>query len=148
MGVLSDIIVADPSEAAAINAAEGAHLEQWPCLESRDIDPVKLGTLWQVLSGGSPDDVDAVSAYMMDTVLDQPTPSGPWVFLVPEPLTAALAALGDAAQAPVAERWAATEEFVLDRWQVDDVRDYLRELVARARAARESGKSLLLWMSL
>jgi hypothetical protein len=85
---------------------------------------------------------------MMDTVLDQPTPSGPWVFLVPEPLTAALAALGDAAQAPVAERWAATEEFVLDRWQVDDVRDYLRELVARARAARESGKSLLLWMSL
>jgi hypothetical protein len=148
MGVLSDIVVADPADAAAINAAEGAHLERWPCLESKDIDPVKLGTLWQILSGGSPGDVDAVSAYMLDTILDQPGDSGPWVFLVPEPLTSALAALDDAAQAPVARAWAATEEFVLGRWQVDDVRDYLRELTARARAAREAGKSLLLWMSL
>jgi hypothetical protein len=44
VGVLSDFIIADRREAATINQAEGRHLEQWTCLESKGIDPVKLGT--------------------------------------------------------------------------------------------------------
>lgn len=148
MSVLSDIIIADRSEAAAINAAGGAHMKQWPCLESKGIDQTKLFTLFQILHGRSVDDMDAYRSFMNDAVLDQRSNEGPWVYVIPAELHSAIASLGDDAQETVAEKWAATEEFVLDRWQSADVEDYLRDLVAHARKARDAGKPLLLWMSL
>jgi len=148
MGVLSDIIVADRGEAAAINAAGGAHLGQWACLESKGIDTVKLGTLWQILNHRSADDVNAVATFMADGVLDQRSEEGPWVYLVPEQLRSALASLDPPAQESAAAQWAATEEFALDGWLAADVEEYLGDLVEHARQASRAGKSLLLWMSL
>ena len=148
MGVLSDIIIADRSEAAAINGAGGTHSKQWPCLESKGIDQVKLFTLSQILQGRSVDDVDASIAFMNDAILDHKSEEGPWVYLVPAELQSTIASLNDDALVSVAEKWAATEEFALDRWQSADVEEYLQDLVAHARKAREAGKSLLLWMSL
>jgi len=148
MGVLSDIIIADRGEAAAINAAGGTHLKQWPCLESKGIDQIKLFTLSQILHDRSVDDVDASVAFMQGATLDKKSQEGPWVYLIPAELQSAIASLDDDAQESVAEKWAATEEFSLDGWQVADVEEYLRDLVTHARKAREAGKSLLLWMSL
>jgi hypothetical protein len=148
MGVLSDIIIADRNEAAAINAADGAHLKRWACLQSKGIDTIKLGTLYQIVHDRSLDDMGFFAKFMQDAVLDQRSDEGPWVFLIPEELTSAVAALDEAKAEAVTEKWAATEEFVLDRWQSADVEEYLQDLVAHARKAREAGKSLLLWMSL
>lgn len=148
MGVLSDIIIADKIDAAAINAAGGAHLKRWPCLESKGIDTIKLGTLYQILHNRSLDDMDFFGKFMQDAVLDQRSNDGPWVFLVPEDLKSALAALDDAGAESVTEKWAATEEFESDGWQFDDVEEYFQSLVVHARKARDAGKSLLLWMSL
>ena len=148
MSILSDIIVADRNEAASINAALGAHSKGWSCLASNGIDTIKLGTLSQILGGRPVDDVDAVSTFMVDDVLDQASEDGPWVFLIPAELQTALAILGEDKADSVAEKWASTEEFVLDRWQKEDVGEYLRDLVAHARKARDAGKSLLLWVSL
>ncbi len=148
MDVLSDIIIADRTEAAAINAAGSAHLKQWPCLESKGIDTIKLGTLSQILNNRSVDDVNAVATFMADAVVDQKSDDGPWVYFVPEQLQVAIASLDEDAQESVAEKWAATEEFTLDRWQPADVEEYLHDLVAHARKASGAGKSLLLWMSL
>ena len=148
MGVLSDIIIADPREAASINAAGGAHLKQWPCLESKGIDTIKLGTLSQILNNRPVDDVNSVATFMMDGVLDQKSDEGPWVYLVPAELQSAIASLDDDAQEVVAEKWAGTEEFTLDQWQAADVEEYLQGLVTHARKARDAGKSLVLWMSL
>jgi hypothetical protein len=147
MGVLSDIIIADPSEASAINGAGGSHLRIWPCLDSKGIDTIKLGTLWQIVNKKSPDDM-AVATFMNDSILDEKSNQGPWVYLVPESLQTAIAALDEEAQESIAVKWAATEEFTSDRWEPDDVEEYLQDLVAHARKSREAGKSLLLWMSL
>jgi hypothetical protein len=148
MGVLSDIIIADRNEASAINAAGGAHLKSWPCLESKGIDTIKLGTLSQILNNRSVEDIDTVATFMMDQLLDQKSEEGPWIYLVPEQLQSALSSLDEDARELVAEKWSATEEFALDRWQSADVEDYLTDLVAHARKANERGKSLLLWMAL
>src|SRR5580658_1743086 len=102
MGVLSDIIIADRSDAAAINAANGAHLKHWPCLGSKGIDTLKLGTLSQILNDRPVDDVNAVATFMMDGVLDQRSDEGPWVYLVPQQLHSALSSLGEGTRESVA----------------------------------------------
>lgn len=148
MGVLSDIIIADRNEASAINAAGGTHLKQWPCLESKGIDTVKLGTLYQIVHDRSLDDMNFFAKFMQDAVLDQPSDDGPWVFLIPPELMSAVAEFDEARTEAVATKWAATDEFKLDRWQFEDVEEYLQSLVSHARKARDAGKSLLLWTSL
>ena len=85
---------------------------------------------------------------MQDGTLDERSKDGPWVFLVPEELTSAVAALDEAQAEAVTEKWAATEEFEGDGWQFEDVEEYLNSLIAHARKAQEARKSLLLWMSL
>lgn len=148
MGVLSDIIIADPGDAASINAAAGAHLKRWECLESKGIDTIQLGTLSQILANRSVDDINTVASFMMDCLLHEESDEGPWVYQVPDQLHAALAALSEDAEEPIAEQWAATEEFKLARVQPADVEDCLHGLVLYARKARDQGKSLLLWMCL
>ncbi len=148
MGVLSDIIIADRKDAASFNAAGGAHLEQWDGLESKGIDTIKLGALSQILHNRPLDDINAVATFMMNAVVDQASDDGPWVYLVPEELQLALAALDERRQQAAAEKWATTEEFALDGWLQEDVEEYFEDLVACARKARDLGKSLLLWMAL
>ncbi|HEY1921384.1 MAG TPA: hypothetical protein VGG44_01355 [Tepidisphaeraceae bacterium] len=148
MGILTDIVIANPDEAAAINAARGQHLKRWVCLESKGVDTIKLGTLSQILAGRSIDDIDMVASFMTNGILDQASDEGPWVFLVPGELQLALAVLDQEMEKRVAEKWAATEEFRLDRWGATDVQQYLHNLVAHARKAKDANKQLLLWMSL
>src|SRR4051794_30941380 len=116
MGVLSDIIIASPDEAASINAAGGNHLKRWACLESKGIDTIKLSTLWQILNNQPLDGIDAGAQFMMDGLLDQRSDEGPWLYLLPDALVAAVAALDEDAEESVSEKWAETEEFQLDGW--------------------------------
>ena len=96
MGVLSDIIIARPNEAASINAAGGGHEQRWPSLASKGIDTIKLGTLSQILAGRPVDDVNTVASFMLDAVVDEASEDGPWVYRVPDDLTANIAILDDA----------------------------------------------------
>lgn len=83
---------------------------------------------------------------MEDSLLYEESQSdGPWVFGVPDALTASLASLDDSAIANVVREWGATEEFVMDNWPTEQVTQYLSQLAAHARVARSQGRSLLLW---
>jgi hypothetical protein len=145
VGVLSDFIIADRTEAAAINQAKGGHLEQWTCLESKGIDSVKLGTLWAILSRTEYD-----PAFMdMDVcVLDQPSDEGPWLMLVPSKLVSAVAALDGYLAKSVAREWGKSEEFQMGGWSEDAVVEWFQDFIAFAQTAQTAGKDLLLWMSL
>jgi hypothetical protein len=148
MGVLSDFIIADADEAAAINAAGGAHLKRWDCLESKGIDAIKLWTLQQILAGQPLDDVNAAATFMANDMIAEASDDGPWVFKVPADLQGSIAALTPSALGRVAATWAATEEFTIVGRTAPVVEEYLHDLVSLAQRARAAKKSILLWMSL
>jgi hypothetical protein len=148
MGVPSDLTVANRDEAADILNARGAHLRKWTCLESKEIDGIKLGTLAAILQGKSVDDNDAVVSFMGDgAIVAEAGKGGPWIFEVPEVLVSGIAGLQEDAYYEIATKWAATEELVLDRWSPDDT-EHLVDTVKLAGMATGAGKGLLLWMSL
>lgn len=147
MSLLTDIIIADRSEAAAINAAGGRHHKKWKTLDGKDVDQVKLGTLAQILAGKTLR-AKNVAAFVADKELHGAPGEGPWVYLVPADFVQSLAALSERDKETVAARWAATEEFQLDGWAASDVADYLHELVAYARQSQKLGKDLLMWICL
>src|SRR6266566_5252179 len=92
MGVLSDIVIADKSEAEAIGASKNPSAE-WEGAAWKTIDPVKLGTLWSILRG-EPLDLDGVMAKVREIqLLHEASDDGPWVYHLPAPLRDALADL-------------------------------------------------------
>jgi hypothetical protein len=148
MSVLTDIIIADPNEAKAILESGSDQLIRWPRLEGKGVDAIKLGTLWAVLSGGSLDDVDAITNFMPEEALLAESADGnTMVLAIPQVLTDALADLDEAKEELAVQRWADTEEFKLDGWLTADVEDYLRDLIEHAQKAKASGKPLLLWVA-
>jgi len=48
ISILTDILIASPSEAEAILADPGHH-ERWPCLQERDLDPLVIADLLAAL---------------------------------------------------------------------------------------------------
>jgi hypothetical protein len=73
---------------------------------------------------------------------------GPWVYRVPEELVKLLATLDDTRQVNVAKSWAATDEFLLDRWPSSAVAEFLAEICDLARQAVDQDKGIVMWMCL
>lgn len=143
MGLLTDIVVADETEAVAI-AESPVPSQKWPGVDVEGIDVIKLGLLWAELSH-QVYDPELVTAFSeLHTASDE----GPWVLRVPEPLAQLLADVNDATAASAAEVLVTKEEFEPDGWTVQDVRDVVVELGVLARQALGAGKSLVMWTSL
>ena len=144
MGLLTDVVVALPDEAAAICAEKGAHAAKWPCFESKGLDNSALAALLTAL--GHADAAAALEGG--EGVVFQESPEGSWVFHLPDVLRDSLSTLPLDGTPAVAERWVKQEELALSGVQAEDVLpviDQLRALAARAKVAE---KPLLLWMSL
>lgn len=140
MGLLTDVVIADESEAQSI-AASGA--ESRPKIQCKDLDNAKLGSLLELLSKSRSQSLETFP------LVAERSNQGPWVFRIPDEMIDYLAAISDEERLEdIADQWAETEEFQLDRWSVADAEDILKELTALARAARSAGKGLLLWMCL
>jgi hypothetical protein len=142
MGVLSDLVVAPARDAERIGRAQTPAAE-FDGIDIKGIDSVKFGTLHSILSGRSfkellPEYEPVVS------VSDE----GPWVFQIPSDLVTRLATLEGEDKRVAVSKWAATEEFALDRWPADEVAKAFDGIASLARKAQGSGRSLFLWMSL
>jgi hypothetical protein len=147
MGVLSNIVIADKSEARDIAECD-TPARQWEGIELKTLDPVKLGTLWAILSSES--GVEAVVELAgRFSLLYEVSDDGPWVYEVPCDLRnrlAELAAMNPEAVLPVARDWASTEE--LQDWEFEEVASVVYDICDLADSARLQGKDLLLWISL
>jgi hypothetical protein len=159
MGILSDLVVADRAEAAAIGASVGR--ESWPSLESKGFTVLEVGLLHFVLTGQDPDapanpptsvksrfdgkehPVTLGSKYTADfeCLYDH---RESWVHEVPASLVDELAKATRLKE--VASKWAEFEE--LEGGDPEDLAGVLAELQRLARLARAQEKSLLLWTSL
>ena len=154
MGVLSDVFVASADE---VTLAEGGPTvdRRLPAVDVKGLEQVKLGALGQLLLERKLDTEDPGSyGSTYDALVDEMSEpvhefsDEEWVYPIPNRLAAALADIPDERFAHLVETWGATEEFALDGFEENDVRDYVIELRRMARLARASGKRLYLWMSL
>ena len=140
--MFTDILVASRNEASTI-LDQYPQRKDWPVLELKGLDNIKLAALLDAL--GAPTEAAALEGE--ECVLAS-LQDGPWVFLLPAVLRDTLAALPDSRFRSVAERWATHEELVLDQWSADGVEPGIGVLKTHSKMAIESGKDILLWMSL
>jgi len=145
--MLTDLIAATPEDAPAILNAQG-HANNWPTLESKNLDQLRLASLRFILKG-QPPAMDVVVEYMKSfEALVDGGEEGPWIDAVPEDLVHLLATMPASDIAKVAAAWANTDEGKRDRWQASDLEPELGELGAFAASAVAQGKLLLLWVCL
>ncbi|KAB2639983.1 MAG: hypothetical protein DVB25_04670 [Verrucomicrobia bacterium] len=140
MGLLVNIIAAEEDELEAI--AESEHpIDQWSGIEARDIDAAKLATLHCLLTD---DDFEqAQAAY--DPVFANDY-DGVLVVRIPDEVIERLACLEEEALELVGEELAASEEFELNNWSVEEVQAFVIELGDLARLADSQGQALFAWM--
>lgn len=146
MGVLSELVIADPTEVEEVRESEQP-TQHWDGFSFQGLDRVKLVTLWSLIETGVADNEleSRLAAVQPNTGDDH----GPWVDTIPAKMLSALAsvaALEEDAFAGLSGKWAATEEF--EGWSQSDVEELLRGVGDAADSAQLAGKTLLLWTSL
>ena len=147
MGILADLFVATPPEAAVyeetllrdIAAAE----ERFDPAHFRGLTDLNFSILWAILSEEEWD----LRKHALTTIkLEEPGET--WLFQFPLPLCEKLAALSDDEVLEVSHAWAATEELALDRWTIDDIVPVVERLRDLSKRAVSSEDALFLWGSL
>ena len=141
---LTDFVIADRKDAQQVCDAECPN-EEFNGMTAKGIDPVKLGTLYAILTDTEYDPNRATCEPLCDGGEE-----GPWVIGVPNDLVQRLAEL-DAKQIDnAARKWANTEEFSskYHNWPSEAVRGVLSDLAKLCAKAAAAKKSVLMWMSL
>jgi hypothetical protein len=142
MGVLTDFVVADPGEAQRV-CDSACPSQDFKGMDAKGIDPMKLGTLYAVLTGK---DLDAsfISGNPLSSRGER------WVMQVPVDLVQRLAKLDAKQLQAAAACWAETEEFSpkYDNWPPQAVHQVLEELAQLCLRAVAERKGVLMWMSL
>src|SRR5262245_23412572 len=89
MALLTDVLVASPSEAEAI-CRDARHFENWPCWEAKRFDNLIFADLLRALGA----EADAVSLAGVDRLIygDE---DGPWIFHLPDVIPETLSTLED-----------------------------------------------------
>lgn len=142
MGVLTDLIIADPSEAEVV-ATTPYPLGRWPGLDAKGLTLITLESLFDILAYQ-----ESQSSASEFALLHQASEEGPWVCHAPDQFVLALAALHDKDVPRVAHVWIETEEMQLDASDASDVEQLLQAMRDLARQAAAAKKSILVWMSL
>lgn len=140
MGILVNIICADEEDVEAIGESQHP-VAEWSGIEARDVDTAKIVTLHCLLTGDGLE--DAVYAYEPVYVAGD---EGPIVLRIPDEIMERLARLEEDATEMVGEELAATEEFEMNGWPVEEVQSLVEELSALARLAESQGQAMFVWM--
>jgi hypothetical protein len=150
VGILTGLFAATPEQFAAWDL-NGLTPTDWPAVEFKRLESVRLGTLEAILTARNYDDVDQDQLH---NVVRDGGDEGPWVIPVRPALTAALADLTPERAGSVASAWADTDEFKArptDRPGQEDIRaltGLLVEIADIARFAHSTDRYLYLLMSL
>lgn len=140
MSLLVNIVIADEEDIGAIGESQHP-VEEWSGIQARDIDTGKIATLHCLLTGDSFE--EALASYEPDYVAGE---EGAIVIRIPDELVERLAYLDDDALDSVGVELAATEEFELAGWPVEEVTTLVEELAALAQQAESNGEAMFVWM--
>jgi hypothetical protein len=146
MGILADLFVATPPEAAVYEETLLSDIaaveEQYDPAHFRGLTDLNFSILWAMLLEEAWD----LKKHALTTVkLEEPGET--WLFQFPQPFCEKLAELSDEEVRRVSEAWAASEELTLDRWSVDDVLPVVERLRGLSKRAINSDDALFLWGS-
>lgn len=134
MGLLSDLYVSVPGEAARYDGEGGAiH-----CARLTRFTPTELSVLWAVLQGEEWDDRHLTG---FERVFEK-FGGVRTIHRVPDGFAHVAAALDPGDIEAIAQRWAATDELACGS---AELKPALEEIVKLAGIARDSGQSLYLW---
>ncbi|MDO8891975.1 MAG: hypothetical protein Q8K43_02060 [Sulfurimicrobium sp.] len=140
MSILVNIVSADEDDVEAVGESQHP-VAEWSGIEARDIDTAKIVTLHCLLTGEGLE--DAFYAYEPVYVAGD---EGPIVLRIPDVMMEKLAGLEEDALEIVGEELAATEEFELNNWPLEEVQSLVEELAALARLAESQDQVLFVWM--
>ena len=148
--VFAGLFVASVAEVDAWDM-RGLTPPDWPAVEFKRLDSVRLGTLEAILTGRRYEDIDRSQLHRL---IRDGGPDGPWIMAVRAELTDELAGLDPERGAAAAARWADTDEFKMrptDPPRPKDIEDLAGRIAVMARLARQSqrvGKPMFLLLSL
>jgi hypothetical protein len=140
MGLLVNIVVADEEEIEAVGLSQHP-VDEWSGIEAREIDTAKLAMLHCLLTGDNFE--DALSAYEPVFVGDE---EGAVVLRLPNEVADKLASFEEEALEQVGEELAATEEFEMNNWPLEEVQSLVVQLGDLAQLAESQGQIMLVWM--
>jgi hypothetical protein len=142
MGIMSDFVIADESEAEAVCASSPSESDfEW--FETKGVDNFQLAVLLAA-AFDRPFDATARLPNSMSDALAIASEEGPAVYQVLPELVERLASLDEAGALAAADRWAAATNEI----RRDGARSVLPGLAAFCRRAREKGKGVLLSVAL
>ncbi len=140
MGLLVNIVAADEEEIEAVGLAQHP-VDEWSGIEARDIDTAKVAMLHCLLTGENFE--EALSAYEPVFVGGE---EGALVLRLPNMVADKLAGFEEEALEQVGEELAATEEFEMNNWPLEEVQSLVVQLGDLARLAESQGQIMLVWM--
>jgi hypothetical protein len=140
MGLLVNIVTADEDEIEAVGASQHP-VDEWSGIEVRDIDTLKLATLHCLLIGD--DFEEALGAYEPVYAGDE---DGALVLRIPDEVAEKLAGFDEDALEQIGEELAATEEFEINGWPLEEVQGLVVQLGELAQLAESQGQIMLVWM--
>ena len=142
MGVLTDFVVADLSDAKRV-CDSPCPSKDFGGVDAKGVNTVMLGKLFAILSKSdfNPSFIGG------DELLSEGGDDGPWVFRVPDSLVQQVSVLGEGQRREVATEWSKAEEFY-DNWSAESVFAVLEEFAKLCRQAVTEGKSVMMWLCL
>jgi hypothetical protein len=142
--MLTDFFIGTPALVQEMDISQ-TPASRLRCLRGRRTDPIKLVQLHCSISGMA----FAEASTLLDSMLiREASKNGPWIFLLPGMVEGWLMSASPEDIDRIGVKWAATEEWILDRGTPQTIIPYLAAIAELAREARTQGQGLYVWMSL
>src|SRR5262245_25222867 len=135
MGILADLVVANPSDALKYNGQRGPLFE---VAEYKGLTNLEFGTLWAIIQNVEYDH----EKHSLKSLIPE---SETWLFSFPEQYLSTLAKLTPDEMTRTAKAWSQTEELM---WKPSEAYEIIHDAVRLAKLAISQGKGLFLWGSL
>jgi hypothetical protein len=151
VGIFAGLFVATPEAVELWSIEQGVTPPDWPAIEFKRLETVKMGTLESILTGVPYDDIDQDDLH--DLVREGGS-DGPWISRLRQPLVDALSTLEDSRIPVVAAAWADTDEFKVrpsDKASpavIEGLSGGLAEMRELVQVGSERGEPMFLMMGL
>jgi hypothetical protein len=144
MALLSDFFITTPSELNSLDINQSP-AKLLPSIQSRSIDVVKLTQLQCVIDGST---FEEHLKELDNMIVKSASDDGPWIVLVPNAVTKALAESDQARLENIGRSWASTEEWTRDGGKKQEIISVVKDIAKLAQQTEFDKQNLYIWVCL